>query len=78
ETDIHSLRHTAITNVSRNVDSPYRLKQFSRHKTESGLKPYLHLTDKGRREVVELSNVGTDQNSEQNVGSNVGSHLKKL
>ena len=77
ETDIHSLRHTAITNVSRKVDSPYRLKQFSRHKTESGLKPYLHLMDKDRREIVELSNVGNDQNGNQDVGSYVGSHLKK-
>ena len=56
--DIHSLRHTAITNVAKNCRNREELKSFSRHKSELGLKPYLHLIEeKDKRQIAELSSI---------------------
>jgi integrase len=57
ETDIHSLRHTAITEVAKKIDSPYKLKQFSRHKTDAALKRYIHLTEKDLKETSAFAEI---------------------
>ena len=54
--DIHCLRHTAITNVARHCKQREELKAFSRHKSDAGLKPYLHLIEEeDRKRIQELS-----------------------
>ena len=54
--DIHCLRHTAITNVARHCKQREELKAFSRHKSDAGLKPYLHLIEEeDKKRIQELS-----------------------
>ena len=61
ETSIHCLRHTFCTNVARKCKSSFRLRQLTRHKTESGIKPYLHLMPNDAMEDIELASIGTEQ-----------------
>jgi integrase len=54
--DIHCLRHTATTNVARHCKNREELKAFTRHKSDAGLKPYLHLIEEeDRKRIQELS-----------------------
>ena len=54
--DIHCLRHTAITNVARHCKDRDELKAFSRHKSDAGLKPYIHLIEEeDKKRIQELS-----------------------
>lgn len=53
---IHCLRHTATTNVARHCKNREELKAFTRHKSDAGLKPYLHLIEEeDRKRIQELS-----------------------
>jgi len=62
--DIHSLKHTATTNVARNCGNREELKAFTRHKTDTGLRPYLHLIEDGdRKRIAELSTSWSKVNS---------------
>lgn len=57
KTDIHSLRHTAITNIAIACESLVELQTFSRHKSLTALQQYLHLTNKeNNRRTANLIN----------------------
>lgn len=54
--DIHCLRHTATTNVARHCKNREELKAFTRHKSDAGLKRYIHLIEEeDRKRIQELS-----------------------
>ena len=62
--DIHSFKHTATTNVARNCGNREELKAFTRHKTDAGLKPYLHLIEEeDKKRIAELSTSWSKANS---------------
>ena len=61
--DIHCIRHTAIMKVAMSVEcrSEHQLKQFSRHISDNGLKPYLHaLQGDQLLQTVELATWGKE------------------
>ena len=62
--DIHSFRHTATTNVGNLCGDFVKLKAFTRHKSDAGLKPYLHLIEKeDKKRIAELSTTWSKANS---------------
>ena len=61
--DFHTLRHTAITEVAKQVKNVFELKQFSRHKSISQLDRYAHNFED---EIVELASF------ELNTGATTG------
>lgn len=53
---IHSFKHTATTNVAKHCKNREELKAFTRHKSDAGLKPYLHLIEEeDNKRIAELS-----------------------
>jgi len=58
DTDIHSLRHTAITKVAIACANLVELQTFSRHKSLSAMQRYIHLVDRENlRRIANLSKI---------------------
>ncbi|MDA8857670.1 hypothetical protein N9I67_02440 [Gammaproteobacteria bacterium] len=51
----HSLGHTAATVVAKNCKNKNELKAFARHKSDAGLKRYIHLIEEDKKRIQELS-----------------------
>ena len=61
--DIHTIRHTASTNVGKRTkgSKDWRtksIKSFTRHKSSRAIQSYLHLTEDDKKETAELASFG--------------------
>jgi len=68
--DIHSLRHTAITNVAKCCTNLFELKTFSRHKSISQLERYSHLV-----EEEHLIRIANHSKIDEKIGKNLGKEI---
>ena len=61
--DIHTIRHTASTNVGKRTEGSKEwrtksIKSFTRHKSDRAIQRYLHLTESDKKDTAELASFG--------------------